>query len=96
MLGAVTSYAGSVGALEALKILAGIPSSLSGRMLYFDGRTGQSHVVELERRRSCGTCGSGSRPTGRAQVVQLCGGDEFYASRAFPPRSFADALAASP
>jgi molybdopterin/thiamine biosynthesis adenylyltransferase len=89
VLGAVTSYAASVGALEAVKLLAGIPSSLVGRMLYYDGRTGDSRVVDLERRENCGVCGSGSRPAGGGgRVVQLCGDGEFYVSRAFPSRSF--------
>jgi molybdopterin/thiamine biosynthesis adenylyltransferase len=89
VLGAVTSYAASVGALEAVKLLAGIPPSLAGRMLFFDGRTGDSRVVDLEKRESCGVCGSGSRPPGGGgRVVQLCGDGEFYVSRAFPSRSF--------
>jgi molybdopterin/thiamine biosynthesis adenylyltransferase len=88
VLGAVTSYAASVGALESLKLLAGAPSWLTGRMLYFDGRTGESQVVTLERRESCETCGSGSRGRSSEQVVQLCGKGEFYVNRAFPSRSF--------
>ena len=84
VMGAVTSYAASVGALEAVKTLAGVPSSLVGRMLYYDGREGESRLITLKRRESCGVCGSGSEHVAARPVVQLCGKEEFYVARAFP------------
>jgi len=90
VIGPVTSYAASVGALEAVKLLARVPSSLVGKMLYYDGRKGESRTITLERRKSCAVCGSGSKHRAGRSVVQLCGKGEFYVGEAFPPRSFAE------
>ncbi len=88
VLGALTSYIGSVGAIEAVKILSGMESGLLGAMLVFDGRRMESHTVRFERRPDCGACGSGRHPRRGSRVVELCGGNELYVSGAFPPRSF--------
>ncbi len=88
VLGAVTSVAGSLGALEAVKLLARVPSSLLGRMLYFDGRTFDFRVVDLQKRSDCAACGSGIRRVTRDVTVRLCGVGEYYLTRAFSPGSF--------
>jgi len=88
VLGALTSYIGSVGSIEVVKILSGMESGLLGAMLVFDGRRMESHTVRFERRPGCGACGSGRHPRRERRVVELCGGNELYVSDAFPPRSF--------
>ncbi len=88
VLGALTSYIASVGALEAVKILCGMDSGLVGRLLVFDGRRMESHSVRFVRRKNCRTCGSG-RPTAAGRsVIELCGGKEMYVRDAFPSRQF--------
>ena len=89
VLGAVTSLAGSLGALEATKLLAGMPSSLLGKMLYFDGRSFDFRVVGLQKRSGCRACGSGPQRATREAAIRLCGNEEFYLTQVFPRRSFA-------
>jgi len=88
-LGALTSYIASVGALETVKVLSGIGSSLMGSMLVFDGRRLESHKVSLEKRRDCATCGLPRRAPTRKRVIELCGDRELYIDRAFPAKQFA-------
>jgi sulfur carrier protein ThiS adenylyltransferase len=88
VLGALTSYIASVGALEAVKILCGMDSALVGKLLVFDGRRMESHAVRFERRTDCGTCGSGRPAAAGKSVIELCGGKEVYISGAFPARQF--------
>jgi molybdopterin/thiamine biosynthesis adenylyltransferase/rhodanese-related sulfurtransferase len=57
VLGAVPGVIGSLQAVEALKWLAGIGQPLSGRLLQFDFKTGQSRAVVIERRADCAGCG---------------------------------------
>ena len=85
VLGAVTSLAGSLGALEAIKLLAGKPSSLLGKMLYFDGKSFEFRLVDLQKRSDCGACGSGAQRSTREAAVRLCGDEEFYFTRGLPP-----------
>ena len=92
VLGALTSYIGSMGALEAVKFLSGMDSSLMGSMVVFDGRTFESHSVRFETRADCGTCGSHRAHRRGSSVVELCGGREVYVSRAFPPGQFSSLL----
>ena len=52
---------GSMQAAEALKLLTGLGSRLSGRLLMLDGRDMASHEVALRRDPHCPVCGS-ARP----------------------------------
>ncbi|SAI67397.1 adenylyltransferase [Bordetella ansorpii] len=53
---------GSMQAAEALKLLAGIGRSLSGRLLQLDLRDMQWHSVNVRRDPECEVCGGYSRP----------------------------------
>ena len=49
---------GTMQALEALKVLAGIGETLAGRLLLFDALTSRWHEVRLARDAHCPVCGS--------------------------------------
>jgi adenylyltransferase/sulfurtransferase len=53
---AVASAAGSLAALEAIKLLKGTGVSLAGRVLVLDGLEGEAWQVEVERRDDCPVC----------------------------------------
>jgi len=55
---------GSMQAAEALKLLAGVGRSLSGRLLWLDARTMQWHSVNVRRDPGCPVCAS--RPAAQA------------------------------
>ena len=88
VLGALTSYIASAGALETVKVLSGMNSGLVGAMLVFDGQRMESHSVPFERRADCRACGDGAPGFRRKSVVELCGGNELFISGAFPSRDF--------
>ena len=48
---------GSVQAAETLKLLAGVGSSLAGRLQLLDGRTMEWHEVRTPRAPACAVCG---------------------------------------
>ncbi len=48
---------GTMQAAEALKLLAGIGSSLAGRLLMLDARTMEWHEVRIARHSGCAVCG---------------------------------------
>ncbi len=52
ILGPVVGMIGSIQALEAIKILANIGTSLNGRMLIFDGLDFQTRLIKLRPRQS--------------------------------------------
>ncbi|RNA02359.1 adenylyltransferase and sulfurtransferase MOCS3-like [Brachionus plicatilis] len=55
ILGPIVGTIGSLQALEAIKIIAGIGKSLSGRMMIFDGLDFQTRIIKL-RPRQIETC----------------------------------------
>lgn len=57
ILGAITGTIGSLQALEAVKVLAGIGETLSGRILTFDGLGLEFRDVQLRKRQNCPLCG---------------------------------------
>jgi molybdopterin-synthase adenylyltransferase len=57
VFGAVASTAGSIGAMEALKLLAGLGEPTSGRLTTFDFRTGRTRQVQVARDPQCSVCG---------------------------------------
>jgi molybdopterin/thiamine biosynthesis adenylyltransferase len=57
VFGAVAGVAGSLGAMEAIKVLAGFGEPLLGRMLLGDLRTMHFHTVVVHRRPNCPVCG---------------------------------------
>ncbi len=54
----LTGIIGSMQAAEALKLLAGIGESLSGRLLLLDALTMEWRTVRLKRDPACGVCGA--------------------------------------
>jgi adenylyltransferase/sulfurtransferase len=61
ILGPVAGVVGSLQAVEALKLALGLPTSAAGRLLLFDGRTGESQAIRIRRDPACRACGSNGR-----------------------------------
>jgi molybdopterin-synthase adenylyltransferase len=57
VFGAVAGTVGSLGAMEIIKVLAGLGTPLAGRMLIGDLGTMTFRTVELRRRVACAVCG---------------------------------------
>ncbi|MBO9361010.1 MAG: molybdopterin-synthase adenylyltransferase MoeB [Thermoflexus sp.] len=57
VLGAVPGTIGALQALEALKWLLGVGTSLAGRLLIFDGLRAEWYSIQVERRPDCPVCG---------------------------------------
>jgi molybdopterin/thiamine biosynthesis adenylyltransferase len=58
VFGAVAGTVGSLGAMEVIKVLAGLGAPLAGRMLIGDLGTMAFRTVQLRRRADCAVCGS--------------------------------------
>ena len=58
VLGAVAGTAGSIGAVEAVKVLSGLGEPLAGRLLSCDLRSMAFRTIKISRRSDCGVCGS--------------------------------------
>jgi adenylyltransferase/sulfurtransferase len=56
VLGAMAGVVGSIQALEALKLLAGVGSPLLDRILHVDGLSMEHTLVSTERREGCPSC----------------------------------------
>lgn len=57
IMGAVAGAMGSLQALEALKLLVGIPSNLSGKILEMDMLTHRQRILRLSANSACAICG---------------------------------------
>ncbi|CAI2008682.1 HesA/MoeB/ThiF family protein [Serratia fonticola] len=57
VLGPVVGVIGTLQALEAIKMLAGIPSSLSGKLRLFDGKQQSWSTLQLSKASTCPLCG---------------------------------------
>lgn len=66
VLGATAGIAGTIQAMEAIKVLLGIPDTLTGRILYFDAQTMEFEKIELQQNQNCPACGfkSSNAPSG--------------------------------
>ena len=58
VMGALPGIVGAWQALEALKIVTGIGTPLSGRLLQLDVLRGETRWIHFERRRDCPGCGA--------------------------------------
>lgn len=56
VLGPVVGVIGTLQSLEAIKLLVGLPSSLSGKLRLFDGKHQQWHTLQLTPSRQCPIC----------------------------------------
>jgi len=61
VFGAVAGTVGSMGAVEAIKLLSGAGETLAGRLLNMDLRTMSFETVNLRRDPQCSVCGIGTR-----------------------------------
>jgi adenylyltransferase/sulfurtransferase len=59
ILGAVAGTMGCLQAVEALKLLLGLKSDLTGRLLAYDGLQGRFQSLERVKRADCPLCGGG-------------------------------------
>lgn len=57
VLGPVVGVIGTLQALEAIKMLAGLPSALSGKLRLFDGKQQSWSTLQLTRAKHCSVCG---------------------------------------
>ncbi|WON77228.1 HesA/MoeB/ThiF family protein [Serratia sp. UGAL515B_01] len=57
VLGPVVGVIGTLQALEAIKMLAGLPSYLSGKLRLFDGKQQSWHTLQLSKATACNICG---------------------------------------
>jgi adenylyltransferase/sulfurtransferase len=57
ILGPVAGVLGSLQAVEALKLLAGVPNTLVGRAMFMDLLTMDVHTFEVPRDPDCAVCG---------------------------------------
>ncbi|EDW80403.1 uncharacterized protein Dwil_GK18675 [Drosophila willistoni] len=75
VLGAVTGVIGSLQALETIKIIVGgLGEVLAGRMLIFDGTTGQFRNIRIRSKRSnCHACSSQPLITDLIDYELFCG-----------------------
>lgn len=61
ILGPVVGMVGCVQAIEAIKLICGIGSSLAGRLVLFDGLSLEWNEIRLRRNPQCPMCGSRDR-----------------------------------
>jgi molybdopterin/thiamine biosynthesis adenylyltransferase len=63
VLSAVSSTVGSLAAMEAIKVIAGLGEPLAGRLLTFDLRDMSFRTIAIARRQGCAVCGgTGEHP----------------------------------
>lgn len=67
VFGAVAATAGSIGAMEAIKLIAGLGKSTAGQMISIDFRSGRTRQVQVARDPHCEVCGSHLPMTGDLQ-----------------------------
>ena len=84
IMGMVPGVIGSLQALEAVKVLLGIGSTLCGRVLFFDGLEPGFEEMRLERNPACPLCGG---RTGGAADAGTARAGAANRRAAFPRRS---------
>jgi adenylyltransferase/sulfurtransferase len=94
VLGVLPGIIGSVQAAEAIKLLAGIGTPLSGRLLLLDALEMRFREIEVRRDPACPVCGEDPEVTGLIDYERFCGvaGDE-AAEREGSPEEEASVIA---
>ena len=67
VFGAVAGAVGSLGAMEAIKVLAGLGEPLAGKMLTADMGTMTFRTATLQRHPACPECATAARQFGSTQ-----------------------------
>ncbi len=76
VLGATAGIIGTMQAMETIKVLAGIGSTLKGRLMICDFSDMYFSTIEIYRREGCSACQPGvAAPATREKLVWLCGRD---------------------
>jgi len=57
----LTGVIGALQAMEAIKLLAGLGETLSGKLVLLDAKTAQWRAVRVQKDPGCGVCGQASR-----------------------------------
>jgi adenylyltransferase/sulfurtransferase len=89
VLGATAGIIGSMQALEAIKLLAGIEGSLKSKLLVCDFRDMYFTMIEILKRPDCPVCGAKTVVKPIKETVQLamvCGSDTFNINPSQPIR----------
>ena len=73
VLGALPGIIGSLQALEAIKLIAGIGEPLIGRLLLFDGMTTKWRELRLKKNPQCALCGEHPTITALIDYDEFCG-----------------------
>lgn len=73
VIGALTGVIGSWLALEAIKIVSGVGTSLTDRLTIFEGLSGEVTHVHVERRVDCAVCGDAPTVTELIDYELFCG-----------------------
>jgi molybdopterin/thiamine biosynthesis adenylyltransferase/rhodanese-related sulfurtransferase len=76
VLGVLPGIAGSIQALEAIKLITGIGESLSGRLLLIDGLKMHMEEIKISRNEKCPVCGNDPVITSPIDYDEFCGLDE--------------------
>lgn len=72
VLGVLPGVIGSIQAMEAIKLLLGIGTSLAGRLLIYDALEEEFRSVRLRRNPDCPACADESRPPKIVDYDQFC------------------------
>eukprot|EP00842_Homolaphlyctis_polyrhiza_P006402 jgi/Hompol1/6763/HPOL_003800-RA len=74
VLGVVPGIIGCIQALEVIKLVAGIPTSFSQKMLLFDAMEGTFRTIKLRaKNKQCAVCGDTPTITAPIDYVLFCG-----------------------
>ena len=73
LLGVLPGIVGTIQALETIKLLLGIGTSLVGRLLVFDALTTEFRTLRIRRNPSCPLCGDEPTITGLIDYAEFCG-----------------------
>ena len=73
VLGALPGIIGSLQALEAVKLIAGIGQPLIGRLVLFDGLSMRFRELKLKKYLQCPICGENPTITGLIDYEEFCG-----------------------